>query len=662
MRPLCVFCQDGAGKAGKLLKCLHKICLDCLPASVQQDGQIRCSKCRRSTPCPPPARNHEQVLVDDSMFDSVPESHDGTKKANEKDKVLEVFADENMNPSSIPQQPTSSLVVRPTEVDAQVFHKQIPHDGRVHFCPYHSTMKLRYYCTRCREVLCETCKAQIKHESHIDQINDATEVAATLRHRLTERLRKIVPDDKEKEVNESLDYAGDLLTAFECDSASQVSRIKTMIEEQCQELLLRVKKRKEKLIDEGSIRKKHLVELQECYELNNGKGAFQHVLDGIRYAVKNEDLVKMHPHSIQLLTEASSDIIAKTSSILQRRTFTCKKPSELQEHFGVMGQVVDNTDINLSCCSFPRPEYVAFAGEPFSVKALVRNSQGQALSEASLKVSSIQIWATRIEGFFSPAVPVLVPISDYSEGWVHAGIQLKLSRPTVFLLELLLDAPCSIPEFQIGSLKKELYMFFPLKTWLYFYKSRASYFHTHFCSPRENIQIVRFQSHLSQAFAGMDITQERYGVATARASQPVQDRGFAVTFLIARCPSSKIDIGFTWECPDTSQEMKLVLASSARSHSSSTPICNLVTGDLIYVTRCPNKQCKYNIDHYCPRSGLLKNNHSVRIDSNTKPILMVRMFDRDTRIQVFEQNKKQQNQFMQDYKSHLFASAKTVGK
>eukprot|EP00117_Sycon_ciliatum_P004924 scpid102906/ scgid9083/ len=172
MRPLCVFCQDGAGKAGKLLKCLHKICLDCLSNSIQQDGWIRCSKCRRTTPCPPPGRSHRQVLVDDSMFDPVPDSHDGTKKANEKDNVLEIVADESMSPSSIPQESTSSQEVRSTAVYAQRFHKQNPHHGRVHLCPYHINMKLVYYCTRCQEVLCERCKVQIKHASHIDQINN----------------------------------------------------------------------------------------------------------------------------------------------------------------------------------------------------------------------------------------------------------------------------------------------------------------------------------------------------------------------------------------------------------------------------------------------------------------------------------------------------------
>eukprot|EP00117_Sycon_ciliatum_P041478 scpid103570/ scgid30327/ len=157
MRLPCVFCKDGAGKAGKLLKCLHKICLDCLPGSVEEDGRIRCSKCRRTTPCPPPARNHQQVLVDDSMFENVLESRAGTTEAIAKDKDLQMVADESMDSSSIPQESTNiHVVVRSPALDARGFPKKMSHQERVHFCPYHSTMKLRYYCTHCREVLCET--------------------------------------------------------------------------------------------------------------------------------------------------------------------------------------------------------------------------------------------------------------------------------------------------------------------------------------------------------------------------------------------------------------------------------------------------------------------------------------------------------------------------
>ena len=655
MRPPCVFCRNGDGKAGKLLKCLHKICLDCLPDSVQQDGKIHCSKCRRYTPCPPPGRTHQQVLVDDSMFHTAPDSHDGTKKTNETDNVLEVFADENMNLSSIPQQPTSSFVVRSTVVDAQGFHKQIPHGGRVHVCPYHSTMKLRYWCTRCREVLCERCKLQVKHASHMNQINEATEVAAALRHRLTERLRNLDPDDKGKEVDESLDYAGNLVTAFECYSASQVSSIKTMIHEQCQDLLFRVKKRKEELIGEGEIRKKEFIELVDhCRETNNVTGTLQHILDARRYALRNEDLIQMSPKSIQCLTEAYHDIVAKGSSRMPRMILTCKQSSKLDGHFGAMGKVVDNTAIDLSSCSFPHKTCVAFVGDRVNLTALVRNSRSQPLSDTALKVSSIQIWATRIESGFSPAAPVLVPISRYSKGEVHAHVHLNYSQPTAFLLELLLNTPSRLPGFQNGSLARNVNMYFPLKTWLFVFRSRASYLAPHFIYPRESVKSGVMICNLSQAFPGVEIRQVKDGVATARATEPVQNRDFGVTFIVIQCTSGKLDIGFTWHCAETSH------ASSANSNSSSCPICDVVTGDLIHITRCPYKQDKYNIDHYCIGSGLLKSHHDVRIGPNIKPTLMVRMFGCGTLMKVYEHNKEQRNIFMQNAKRLLDAQSQRV--
>ena len=205
---------------------------------------------------------------------------------------------------------------------------------------------------------------------------------------------------------------------------------------------------------------------QEYLQTVTGTGAYQHVLDGTRHAVKNEDLVRLHSHSIQLLAEASSDIVAKTSSLMKRMTVTTKKPCKLEGHFGAMGKVVDNADINLSNCSFPLPSYAMIARGPFKLTALVRNGRGQALSEAALKVSSIQIWATQVESDFSTAAPGLVPISGYSKGEVLASVQPNLSQSTGLFLELLLDTPCALPEFQNGSLSKDPYMFFPLKTWL----------------------------------------------------------------------------------------------------------------------------------------------------------------------------------------------------
>eukprot|EP00117_Sycon_ciliatum_P026530 scpid103967/ scgid21757/ len=152
MRLPCVFCKDGAGKAGKLLKCLHKICLDCLPARTQQDGRIRCAKCRITTPRPPPVSSHEQLLVDDSMFERIPMSHDRAKKADEKCDDLQIVAPEIMKPFSAPSESTSSDVTHSTEVEGESHSKKTSHLGGVLFCPNHMEMEMRLYCTQCREV------------------------------------------------------------------------------------------------------------------------------------------------------------------------------------------------------------------------------------------------------------------------------------------------------------------------------------------------------------------------------------------------------------------------------------------------------------------------------------------------------------------------------
>eukprot|EP00117_Sycon_ciliatum_P002352 scpid107574/ scgid7618/ len=184
-------------------------------------------------------------------------------------------------------------------------------------------------------------------------------------------------------------HAGNLLRACEYDLARRVSSIKTQISDTVKEQLLKVEKRKEELMSEGEFRKMELDERQDYFRKSDKvAGALQHIRAELTRALRHEDLVKMHPHSIQLLTEASSDIVAKTTSLTRRMTFTCKKPSELESHLGVMGTVVDNTDIDLSSCSFSYLGcYTRFAGDELSFTVIVRSGRGQPLPERALKVS-----------------------------------------------------------------------------------------------------------------------------------------------------------------------------------------------------------------------------------------------------------------------------------
>ena len=210
MRPRCVFCRSRA--PGKLLRCLHKICFECLQSNVQPDGRIRCANCRRLTPCPPPARSHNHSLVDDSMFDNENSEQIETKNTSD-----------NSAPSRITMNKVGSVASDFKHVENdECCAKQVKQNRRTHFCPVHSKRELLHYCRECREVLCEPCKLKSNHASHIDQVPDihAGTDAAALKRRLYDMIK---PHGRPDEVDKHFDYADNLLRAADWELQSTAS-------------------------------------------------------------------------------------------------------------------------------------------------------------------------------------------------------------------------------------------------------------------------------------------------------------------------------------------------------------------------------------------------------------------------------------------------------
>ena len=564
MLPPCVFCRDGVDKAGKLLTCLHNICMECLAASVQRDGRIRCAKCRRPTTCPPPGRSHEEQLVDDSMFDNGP--------CDLVDKVHPLRNCEEMHLDTIPPDPTSSIQSR---------QKTIPRQGRVHHCPVHSKMTMRYYCAKCREVLCEKCKLQSKNASHTNQIGDISAEAAVVRKRLTERQRKISPEDKEEEVEAGMKRAGDLiLKAFGCDLQGKVADIKRLIHEHCDEQLHWIKQRKEELMNEAELQSKKLRELQaHTFAEFNGVFFQPNALKAIsKSPLRNEDLLKIHPHSTEVLRSSLQYFGDKNYSLMRRLAFEGQNPSGLAGIIGSTGEVVDKTDIDLSRCAFSEQNnvYIGYVGEETKITALVNNWQGNPISEPALKVCSIQIWATKIQ---ATMIPVPVPISGYSKGEVRAHVQC--TEAAVFLLEMRLESPRPLPKLQGYELIDDLRTCSPLNAKLLVYGCRSITFGDIHSSPKGFIRPCLSYSIEHIAYTHVTRCQIEDGFCSIRALEPIQDRYFAIAIDIVHGTSSKLDIGFTWDCGQSDQNMKMILASSAKKSSSSTPISGCCTGETI---------------------------------------------------------------------------------
>eukprot|EP00117_Sycon_ciliatum_P023451 scpid55280/ scgid19936/ len=628
MRPQCVFCKDEFQKAGKLLKCLHKVCNDCLPACSEQDGRIHCAKCRRPTPCPPPGRNHEQLLADDSMFDNVPRDDAARRKEAASDQHLGIPANGNTNSLTDQSGSSNAVDVSLFPLHAQGLQKHIHPQRRPHLCPFHSKMDIRYYCSTCREVLCETCKLQSKHASHVEQITDTSTAAAELRHRLTERMRNFNAKKRGKEEEKSLKYAGDLLEAFDIDVARQLADIKRLINKQCDELLQTVCKRKEEVLTEAEMRSKQQAALQTQCLVEYRRAMYQakevqNITEGVQ---SKQDFLKVHPPLIKVLASA-----VRIKRHLQTRIsrFVPTNLSILESNLAATCKVVNNTDIDLSRCSFAHNlRRVLSVGDDLEVTAVVRNWKGQQLSISALKASSIRIWASTIQGrFFLTAAQVPVPIIGYSEGMVHARFEFDSSHDAVFLLEIILDAPYPFRTLDLetmqstsGSSRIEMLGF----------ESRARLFHS---NSELTCSYYGF-SNESKTFPIVGMQQLKNGIATIRALEPIQERHFAVTIEIRQCASDKLDIGFAWGCEDAPQDMKLVVASSAIELLFPTPIHGCVAGDRITVSRCATSVLRYDI-HHRASDGSVKNEHEVFIDPVKRPILTIRMFQSGTELHIY---------------------------
>eukprot|EP00117_Sycon_ciliatum_P020651 scpid95279/ scgid18338/ len=275
-------------------------------------------------------------------------------------------------------------------------------------------MTMRYYCAKCREVLCEKCKLQSKHASHTDQIGDISSEAVPLRHRLTERLRNISPEDKEEEVEAGMKRAGDLIEAFGCDLQGKVADIKRLIHEHCDEQLHRIKQRKEELMNEAELQSKKLSELHAQTLAERNGVVFQTIS---KSSLRNEDLLKMHPQLTEVVTSSLQHLGDKNYSLMRRLALDFQNLSGLEGIIRAAGKVGDNTDIDLSRCEFSlqTDSFIGYVGKETEIIALVKNWQGKAISIPALKACSIQIWATKILAD-STATPVPLLISGYSKG------------------------------------------------------------------------------------------------------------------------------------------------------------------------------------------------------------------------------------------------------
>ena len=171
----CVSCS-GTSRRSKLLKCLHSLCVGCLPKQLTNFNEVICPTCGSMTP-PPGSGKHQAMALPDSYTTASKQTCGGTGSQLEMETVLhcdECFEDEKAVTTCMDckavlcevhalghprSRSTHNHKVRPIAQDSSTperFNSDTQQQERMH-CFIHPTHKLEKFCTCCIEFFCEQC-------------------------------------------------------------------------------------------------------------------------------------------------------------------------------------------------------------------------------------------------------------------------------------------------------------------------------------------------------------------------------------------------------------------------------------------------------------------------------------------------------------------------
>ena len=575
MRPPCVFCSDGCQKGGKLLKCLHKVCYDCLTCNVQPDGRIRCKTCRRATPCPPPGRDHEQVLVDDSMLNNVTQGSE--------------------------------------ELSAR----------RVRPCSRHPSKELLYFCAACREVVCETCKIQSRHASHLDRIVHATTEATALRHRLHTALNKLVPAKREKEVERSLAFAEELLEAAESNLKAHSEATSTIGDVLFAREIDAIEDRKQKLLSKADeICRAHVYSRERALRYyRRGMYVSREVHNIIDAMKSDEDLLKMRPNVIRALKSNTGNIVLNSALNISLPLFLPQELSHVQLSIQDQGKVADNSQVDLSRSTFCICDTVTFVNKKISIVAQLRKRDGTPVTKHMLKTSSIQMFAVSS----LPIGSLPLALTHYSEGEVRG--EFRYHKNAVFLLEMHFNTPSPMP---LSNLRQALCRSDTERdNLLVVYENAALYI-----DPESIVPAGHMFTGPTMDVCGTvpfcSLIQLKNGLTIARAQRPLNFKCPAFQIYIWQHPSEGLEIGLTSGAEAVSHRAQFhTLVSSNNGHRFGRA-CQV--GDSIIVKRSPGSRVKYQIS--CHFANGEVSVAEILLPEIDQPILTIKMCEADCGISV----------------------------
>ncbi|XP_065191817.1 E3 ubiquitin-protein ligase TRIM71-like [Sycon ciliatum] len=314
-RPDCVSCRSSSTR-GKLLKCFHSVCVQCLETHTSDDSSVKCPDCGATTPPPSAGVPLLQFLPNSDIGDGAASASVGASKklcdeCGEDTEAVAVCMDcsdclcavhAEAHPVSrrtykhkvVPLTAATSVTTTSTTNSMEFAAAK---------CPLHPSCTQSHYCMACQKILCNSCLASSRHDQHVQDLLPIDEAVSTIRESLLTKIRASFSGG-DSQLEQALAATNNALSQLH----NQTETVSSQINDICMELKNAVDKRQQQLLDElDKVQSEHRspLEVRKCRVLS-GLSAGQSVKHLAGCCQSGSNFLKM----CAWLEEATEDIMA----------------------------------------------------------------------------------------------------------------------------------------------------------------------------------------------------------------------------------------------------------------------------------------------------------------------------------------------------------------
>ncbi|XP_065188596.1 E3 ubiquitin-protein ligase TRIM45-like [Sycon ciliatum] len=420
-RPECGSCRSSS-KHGKLLKCLHALCVECLENYISGKGSVGCPECGTTTPPPPLAGVPLlQYLPDSEVSSDGNEATAGTQSRKLCDecaldtRAVAVCMDcgESLCAMHAEAHPASRRTYK---------HKVVPlseaagHTGdrtsaSQYKCSFHPSFVQCSYCLSCEQLVCKQCVSSGDHAAH--NVQTITDASSSIRQSLKAKLNS-TSHGSGSVFDESIKKSEAALSGLR----DETETVSSCINDVFGGLKKAIENRQQELLDEvDRLQLSHLLPLEEQK---------RQILAGASYSKKVQHLAENCNEDVNFLKMSRwLEEAAKNAVIASERDVKGFAPGTLlfsPHHVEELTAAIARTGVvsDIGMLSSEKSSMTTAArveeGDDLTVIIEPRNGHGDSLAVTEAHLSGVHVEVTSTDNTTDTIQPVLMPDSSPNEG------------------------------------------------------------------------------------------------------------------------------------------------------------------------------------------------------------------------------------------------------